>query len=65
MGALSRRAARAYLEARVCEERAGIPYTYGESTDGESTYTPTPDRWFANGRREHDEPTDEEIDFEE
>ncbi|ELY80297.1 DUF6735 family protein [Natrinema pallidum] len=63
MGALPRRAARAYLEARVCEERDGIPYTYGESTGGESTDTPTPDRWFAAANR--DEPTDESVEFEE
>ncbi|AFO56563.1 MULTISPECIES: DUF6735 family protein [unclassified Natrinema] len=65
MGALSRRTAQAYLEARVCEERDGIPYTYGESPGGETTYTPTPDHWFADARRERDESTDEELDFEE
>ncbi|WP_226479678.1 DUF6735 family protein [Natrinema amylolyticum] len=72
MGALSRRAAQAYLEARVCEERDGIPYTYGESaggdespSDGDSTYTPTPDRWLEDERRESDEPTDEGNEFEE
>lgn len=30
MGVLSRRAAQAYLEARVCEERGGYVYTYGD-----------------------------------
>lgn len=29
MGRLSRRAARTYLEARICEEYEGVPYTYG------------------------------------
>ncbi|MDF9746069.1 DUF6735 family protein [Natrinema salsiterrestre] len=59
MGALSRRAAQAYLEARVCEERNGILYTYEESLeDGDSTYTPTPDRWLERDRREGDGPTD-------
>ncbi|MBZ6493409.1 DUF6735 family protein [Natrinema longum] len=59
MGALSRRAAQAYLEARVCEERDGIPYTYGESLDdGESTYTPTADRWLEAERRESEDRTD-------
>lgn len=28
MGALSKRAAGAYLEASVCEEQGGVPYTY-------------------------------------
>ncbi len=40
MGGLSRRAAQAYLEARVVEDHDGYPYTYG----GEE-YTPVPDRW--------------------
>ena len=31
MGVLSRRAARAYLEARICEEQGGYVYTYGEA----------------------------------
>ncbi|MFB1062319.1 DUF6735 family protein [Natrinema sp. H-ect4] len=48
MGALSRRAAQAYLEARVCEEYDGTLYTYGEPIDTESGtgYEPTPDRWL-------------------
>ncbi|SDR20055.1 DUF6735 family protein [Natronobacterium texcoconense] len=40
MGALSRRAAQAYLEARVREDRDGTIYTYG--TD---EYEPPPDCW--------------------
>ncbi|MFP8952560.1 DUF6735 family protein [Natrialbaceae archaeon A-arb3/5] len=44
MGALSRRAAQAYLESRVCSAEDGIPYTYtGSENDDE--YTPTPDAW--------------------
>jgi len=48
MGALSRRAAQAYLEAQVCEEYDGTLYTYGEPIDTESGtgYEPTPDRWL-------------------
>ncbi|PGF17383.1 hypothetical protein CP556_15620 [Natrinema sp. CBA1119] len=48
MGALSRRAAQAYLEARICEEYDGTLYTYGESIDTEpgTGYEPTPDRWL-------------------
>ncbi|SEP77594.1 DUF6735 family protein [Natrinema salaciae] len=57
MGVLSRRAAQAYLEARVCEERAGIPYTYtsgdsDETAADDATYTPTPDYWPADERRD-------------
>ncbi|MGQ3413576.1 DUF6735 family protein [Natrinema sp. LN54] len=58
MGALSRRAAQAYLEARVCEDQDGILYTYGESVDEDSSYTPTPDRWLEEERRERNEGTD-------
>ncbi|QLG48278.1 DUF6735 family protein [Natrinema halophilum] len=36
MGVLSRRAARAYLEARICEEKDGVVYTYGDSTEPQS-----------------------------
>ncbi|MFC6717454.1 DUF6735 family protein [Natrialbaceae archaeon GCM10025810] len=46
MGALSRRAAQSYLEARVCEDQGGRVYTYGSSLDEDGPeYTPTPDRW--------------------
>lgn len=38
MGVLSRGAAEAYLEARVCEERGGRAYTYGE---GEVDWSPS------------------------
>ncbi|WP_222918445.1 DUF6735 family protein [Natrinema sp. SYSU A 869] len=66
MGALSRRAAQAYLEARICEERDGIPYTYGESLDdAESTYTPTPDRWLGDERRGSNETTSNRDESEE
>ena len=41
MGGLSRRAAQAYLEARVTEDHDGHPYTYGGND-----YTPVPDRWI-------------------
>ncbi|EMA43493.1 DUF6735 family protein [Halobiforma nitratireducens] len=42
MGALSRRAAQAYLEARVCEDRNGTVYTYvdGSPRDRESNREP-------------------------
>lgn len=53
MGALSRRAAQAYLEARICEDEDGTVYTHGDD-DGvdpdDSAYTPTPDRWVENDR---------------
>ena len=48
MGALSRRAALADLEARLCEERDGTVYSYGRaarpSEDG-----PRPDHWPEDG----------------
>lgn len=52
MGALSRRAAQAYLEARVCEKYDGTVYTYGGSVDAGSDddYRPTPDRWLGDDR---------------
>ncbi|RQG96666.1 DUF6735 family protein [Natrarchaeobius chitinivorans] len=47
MGALSRRAAQAYLESRVCEDERGIVYTYRNRTDDtDSTYAPRPDTWL-------------------
>ncbi|MXV61172.1 hypothetical protein GS429_03675 [Natronorubrum sp. JWXQ-INN-674] len=53
MGALSRRAAQAYLEARVCEDENGTVYTYGDDEDeparDDGSYTPTPDRWREDG----------------
>ncbi|SFC41839.1 hypothetical protein SAMN05444422_10863 [Halobiforma haloterrestris] len=60
MGALSRRAAQAYLEARVCEDEDGTVYTYtgrgtengtrdGSAGDGDA-YEPTPDRWLERDR---------------
>ncbi|MWV39837.1 DUF6735 family protein [Natrialba sp. INN-245] len=55
MGALSRRAAQAYLESRICEDEDGIVYTFGNGQQhGESLpYTPRPDVWLAeDGRRE-------------
>jgi len=53
MGGLSRRAAQAYLEARVCEEYDGTVYTYGDSLDAdrEAEYEPTPDQWPADDDR--------------
>ncbi|WP_440764171.1 DUF6735 family protein [Natronorubrum sp. DTA7] len=65
MGALSRRAAQAYLEARVCEDEDGTVYTYGTSELDDSSYAPTPDRWLADervrknrGNRDHRENDD-------
>ena len=46
MGVLSRRAAQAYLEARVCEDEDGMVYTYGELAAAEGEYTPPPDQWL-------------------
>ncbi|ELY50048.1 DUF6735 family protein [Natronolimnohabitans innermongolicus] len=43
MGVLSRRAARTYLEARVCEDEGGTLYTYGETDSVDEEYVP-PDR---------------------
>ncbi|RQG92697.1 hypothetical protein EA462_00225 [Natrarchaeobius halalkaliphilus] len=45
MGALSRRAAQAYLESRICEND-GIVYTYGDPLETDSEYTPRPDSWL-------------------
>ncbi|SEV82971.1 DUF6735 family protein [Natrinema salifodinae] len=64
MGALSRRAAQSYLEARVCEEEQGTVYTYTESLadgtgDGGGGYTPTPDRWIEPERQTDVERDDE------
>ncbi|QLK26646.1 hypothetical protein HYG81_03245 [Natrinema zhouii] len=65
MGALSRRAAQAYLEARVCEEYDGLVYTYGESIDDESGagYEPTPDHWLENTERTDEERTEDNGPF--
>ena len=65
MGALSRRAAQAYLEARVCEDEDGTVYTYGASEPEDSSYTPTPDCWLGDervreGNRDYRETDDEE-----
>ncbi|AHF99696.1 hypothetical protein HALLA_13790 [Halostagnicola larsenii XH-48] len=47
MGALSRRAAQTYLEARVAEDKDGHVYTYrGTDATGEEEYVPTPDQWI-------------------
>ncbi|MFC4543500.1 DUF6735 family protein [Halosolutus amylolyticus] len=52
MGALSRRAALAYLEARICEERGGTVYSYGGSIDATETGGDSrPDHWPDDGRR--------------
>lgn len=55
MGALSRRAARSYLEARVCEDHGGIPYTYDGSSDapdGDGTsLAPPPETWLEDRNR--------------
>ena len=45
MGALPRRAAGSYLEARVCEDENGHVYTYGESDDG-NRHDAAVDRWL-------------------
>ncbi|MFD1564230.1 DUF6735 family protein [Haloarchaeobius amylolyticus] len=56
LGGLSRRAAQAYLEARVCEEYDSTVYTYGRSSDDVrgNGYEPTPDRWPADDDRRED-----------
>ena len=49
MGVLSRRAAGAYLEARVCEDQDGHVYTYGTEDEGAGAGGSTDDRvghWF-------------------
>ncbi|SIR63059.1 DUF6735 family protein [Natronorubrum thiooxidans] len=47
MGALSRRAAQAYLESRVCADEDGTVYTYTRAESGsDDSYTPTPDSWL-------------------
>ena len=50
MGALSRRAAQAYLEARVCEDENGTIYTHGGPAAENSSYDPRPDRWLEDER---------------
>ncbi len=59
MGALSRRAARAYLEARICEEYDGVVYTYAGRPAGDSgpTDAPPPDRWLEDRGRGGEERT--------
>ncbi|WP_265108002.1 DUF6735 family protein [Halosolutus halophilus] len=54
MGGLSRRAALAYLEARICEERDGTVYTYGGTIGGAGRGTgddSRPDHWPEDDRR--------------
>jgi hypothetical protein len=64
MGVLSRRAAQAYLEARVCEEQDGTLYTYAEPLeDGDATYTPRPDRWLERDRQGRTEWTGDADEF--
>ncbi|WP_247001893.1 DUF6735 family protein [Halosolutus gelatinilyticus] len=46
MGGLSRRAALAYLEARVCEDQGGTVYTYDGSIGADE---PRPDHWRESG----------------
>ncbi|GAB3675308.1 DUF6735 family protein [Halopiger thermotolerans] len=56
MGALSRRAAQAYLEARICEDEDGTIYTYGTEIDDGTDYEPRRDRWLEEERdRDGDE----------
>ncbi|AEH38743.1 DUF6735 family protein [Halopiger xanaduensis] len=56
MGALSRRAAQAYLEARVCEDEDATVYTHGAGVDDEDGYEPRRDRWLEEDRgRDGDE----------
>jgi hypothetical protein len=51
MGSLTRRAAVSYLEARVCEDRAGQPYTYAaDATTG--TVAPAETAWYPDDRTE-------------
>lgn len=44
MGCLSRGVARTYLEARIREERGGVPYTYDGDRGGDGRSTPLEDR---------------------
>lgn len=44
MGYLSRRAAQTYLEARICEEQGGIPYTYDGDRGGDNRSAAPGDR---------------------
>ena len=64
MGALSRRAAQAYLEARICEEYDGLVYTYGDppANDSGATYAPPPDCWLEDRVRDGAERTGKEAD---
>ncbi|TMT86826.1 hypothetical protein E2L06_09525 [Haloterrigena sp. H1] len=56
LGGLSRRAARAYLEARVCEEYDSTVYTYGDSLDDDrgDRDEPAPDCWLEDDDRRGD-----------
>lgn len=49
MGALTRQAAKSYLEARVCEDEDGHVYTYG-STDGNETRRTIDDQSLEDNR---------------
>ena len=51
MGVLSRRAARTYLEARVCEEEAGAIYTYGATDADALECAPSSDGSLGDDRR--------------
>ncbi|RQH03087.1 DUF6735 family protein [Natrarchaeobius oligotrophus] len=51
MGVLSRRAARAYLESRICEDGDGIVYTYGDASGRGSASAPRPDAWLGDDDR--------------
>lgn len=57
MGAFSRRAARTYLEARVCEDEAGHVYTYGEADDVEDDRDPFGDLGIRGEDRHGDDPS--------
>ena len=46
MGVLSRRAARTYLEARICEDEDGAVYTYGAPDTGGVDHARSADGWF-------------------
>ncbi|QRV14339.1 hypothetical protein JMJ58_15535 [Haloterrigena salifodinae] len=52
MGVLSWRAARTYLEARICEDEDGAVYMYGASNTDTVDYAPSSNEWFDEDGRD-------------
>ncbi|ELZ18530.1 hypothetical protein C477_10703 [Haloterrigena salina JCM 13891] len=59
MGVLSWRAARTYLEARICEDEDGAVYTYGASDTDTVDYAPSSNEWFDGDGQDRRERTED------